>query len=45
MQKPDEKLQPKQMLNKCKYFGNYFGVKSFLITFVPDFRIIFLMKI
>jgi hypothetical protein len=22
-----------QMLNKCKDFGNYFGVQSFLFTF------------
>ncbi|WP_321539888.1 TetR/AcrR family transcriptional regulator [Flavobacterium piscinae] len=25
------------MLNKCKYFGNYFGVKSFRYTFVMNF--------
>jgi hypothetical protein len=24
------------MLNLCKYLGNYFGVKSFLITFALD---------
>lgn len=28
----------KQMLNNCKYFGNYFGVKSFLITFADEIR-------
>ena len=27
------------MLNKCKYFGNYFGVKSFRFTFVPENKI------
>jgi hypothetical protein len=25
------------MLNKCKYFGNYFGVKSFRYTFAANF--------
>ncbi len=28
------------MLNKCKYFGNYFGVKSFQPTFAQQFGII-----
>ncbi len=25
------------MLNNCKYFGNYFGVKSFRYTFAANF--------
>jgi hypothetical protein len=26
------------MLNLCKYFGNYLGVKSFRITFALEFK-------
>lgn len=28
-----------QMLNLCKNNGNYFGVKSFRFTFVPEFKV------
>jgi len=31
-QKPQENL----MLNNCEYFGNYFSVKSFHITFAAE---------
>lgn len=26
------------MLNKCKYLGNYFGIKSFQYTFALKFN-------
>ncbi len=32
------------MLNNCKYFGNYFGVKSFLFTFASELIISIIPK-
>jgi hypothetical protein len=26
-----------KVLNKCKYFGNYFGIQSFRFIFAKDF--------